>query len=164
MMSGGGGLAGTVPDYLRFAQCMANGGELDGARILSRKTVEWMATSQLGRMDGGGAQRDMAMMPPPSEGGYSEALAASGTGFGLGFSVDLRPDAFPYMTSEGAFGWGGAASTVFWVDPTEELVCVFATQLRFRDDFKLPLAALLHNLVYGCVVDGGAGGGGRSRV
>jgi len=147
--SAGGGLVGTCGDYLRFAQCMLNGGELDGVRILGRKTVEMMTQNQLGRDPRSGLSRDVAMM---SAAGYSEA--SSDSGFGLGFSVVLRPEEATHLTSAGAFSWGGAASTMFWCDPEEDLVVVFATQLRFRDDFELPLNALLHNLVYSCLTDG----------
>ena len=151
--SGGGGLVGTCADYLRFAQCMLDGGKLDQTRILGRKTVQTMVRNQLGRNPRSGLHRDVSMMTPGS--GYSEASADSG--FGLGFSVVVRDEAATHLTSTGTFSWGGAGSTMFWCDPEEDMVVVFATQLRFRDDFELPLNALLHNLVYSCLADGKVG-------
>eukprot|EP00039_Didymoeca_costata_P024692 m.11165 g.11165 ORF g.11165 m.11165 type:complete len:486 (+) comp4385_c0_seq1:214-1671(+) len=151
-LSGGGGLVGTCSDYMRFCACMINGGELDGVRILSRKTVQYMTVNHLGRE--GGEDLDMRMKQKglPME-GYSEA-GDPGTGFGLGFSVTIRPDLCPYMQSKGTFSWGGAASTLFFIDPVEDVAVVFASQFRFRDDLKMPLRATVSNLVYGCIVDG----------
>ena len=88
----------------------------------------------------------------PGMEGYTEARGP-GVGFGLGFSVDSRPELMAFMTSKGTFGWSGAASTVFWVDKVEQLTVVFASQFRFRDDFAMPLVAMLHNLVYACLAD-----------
>lgn len=151
--SGGGGLAGTVQDYHRFAQCMLNGGELDGARILSRKTVQSMVSNHIGRTPHGEPVDMRAKSVGLPLDSYTE-MGEAGAGFGLGCAVVLRSDLGNYTASEGSFSWGGAASTLFWCDPQEDLVVVFATQFRFRDDFKLPLRALLSNLIYGAIVDG----------
>lgn len=155
--SGGGGLAGTVGDYHRFAQCMLNGGELDGARILSRKSVQTMVSNQIGRTPHGEPVDMRAKSIDLPLDSYTE-VGEAGTGFGLGCAVVLRDDLGNYMTSEGSFSWGGAGSTLFWCDPVEDLVVCFATQFRFRDDFKMPLRALLSNLIYGAIVDGDARG------
>lgn len=126
--SGGAGLLSTATDYARFLQMMLNGGELDGRRVLSRKTVELMTTSHLG---------DIA---------YN-----AGQGFGLGFYVveDLGARGSP--GSVGEFGWGGAYHTTYWVDPREELVVVHLTQL-------VPAGAVddqakVRALVYQAIVD-----------
>ena len=126
--SGGAGLLSTATDYSRFLQMMLNGGELDGRRILSRKTVELMTTSHLGDVS------------------YN-----AGQGFGLGFYVveDLGARGSP--GSAGEFGWGGAYHTTYWVDPREELVVVHMTQLvpaGTVDD-----QAKVRALVYQAIVD-----------
>jgi CubicO group peptidase (beta-lactamase class C family) len=128
VFSGGAGLLSTATDYARFLQMLLNGGELDGERILSRKTVELMTTSHLG---------DVA---------YN-----AGQGFGLGFYVveDLGARGSP--GSVGEFGWGGAYHTTYWVDPREELVVVHMTQLvpaGTVDD-----QAKVRALVYQAIVD-----------
>jgi CubicO group peptidase (beta-lactamase class C family)/uncharacterized damage-inducible protein DinB len=103
--SGGAGLLSTAADYARFLQMLLNGGELGGARILSPKTVELMTTSHIGE------------------------LGENGSGFGLGFSVvdDLGARGTPGTVGE--FGWGGAYHSTYWVDPDEELVVVYMTQV-----------------------------------
>eukprot|EP00941_MAST-03F_sp_MAST-3F-sp1_P005232 g5232.t1 len=94
-LSGGGGLVSTVADYMRFCNCLFNGGHLDNFQLISRKTIEKMTTNQLGLLDNG-LPKDMEMMMPDLDSGYSEARM-SGTGFGLGFSVTLRPEVIPYL-------------------------------------------------------------------
>lgn len=142
MESGGGGLLSTTADYFRFAQCMANGGTHRRARILSRKTVEWCTSNHL--------PVGQCIMGLPE-------ITGPGTGFGLGFRV-MGPDSTLAgdMASPGSFEWGGAASTVFWVDPKEELVVVFMTQVLGLNRQRLPLRALLANIVSGAIVDEGA--------
>ncbi|MDP2259421.1 MAG: serine hydrolase domain-containing protein [Caulobacter sp.] len=117
--SGGGGLTSTMADYMRFARMLLNGGELDGARLLSPKTLQLMTTNHL---PGG---KDLTQM---SKSLFSEATYA-GVGFGLGFGVTVDPAATMIPGSKGDFFWGGAASTFFWVDPVEDLAVVFMTQL-----------------------------------
>ena len=119
LFSGGGGLAGTIGDYARFCQMLLNGGELDGARILSRKTVEYMRQNHLPD------NADMAAMGQPV---WSET-SYDGIGFGLGFAVVIDPVKAQVVTSKGEHHWGGAASTFFWLDPEEDLYVVFFTQL-----------------------------------
>ncbi len=117
--SGGGGMVGTLDDYAQFCQMLLNRGELDGVRLLGRKTVEYMRTNQL--PDNG----DMAAMGQPV---WSET-SYEGIGFGLGFAVVLDPVRASIVASVGEHHWGGAASTFFWLDPQEDLYVVFLTQL-----------------------------------
>ena len=118
-LSGGGGLISTTPDYFRFCGMMLNRGELDGERLLGRKTVETMTSNHL---PGGG---DLTSMGQPV---FSETRF-DGVGFGLGFSVMLDPIRAQVLGSPGEYAWGGAASTGFWIDPLEELIVIFMTQL-----------------------------------
>ncbi|MGD9803719.1 MAG: serine hydrolase domain-containing protein [Hyphomicrobiaceae bacterium] len=115
--SGGGGLVSTAADYARFCQFMLNKGELDGVRLLGRKTVELMTTNHL--------KGDMADMGTPR---FSETTY-EGIGFGLGFSVMIDPAKAQILGTPGEYAWGGAASTAFWIDPKEDLFVVFLTQL-----------------------------------
>jgi len=120
--SGSGGLVSTASDYLRFQLMLLNGGELDGARILGRKTVELMASNHTGKL------------PIASRG--------PGFGFGLGVSVLVDLGASGQLGSEGMFGWGGAYNTITFVDPKEDMVGIMMSQLRpnahlnIRRDFQ----------------------------
>jgi len=140
-LSGGGGLVSTGPDYLRFARMLAGGGELDGQRVLGRKTVELMGTNHL---PGGGQLRDFAL---PN--GYGE-VGFDGMGFGLTVAVGLGPAATQSIGSAGDFLWGGAASTAFWIDPTEELAVVFMTQLLPSGTFNF--RGQLRSIIYPALV------------
>lgn len=121
--SGAGGLVSTAADYVRFHQMMLNGGELDGARILGRKTVELMTANHTG---------DLPVW-----------LSGPGYGFGLGYSVvkDVGQAAIP--SSVGQYGWGGAFCTYFWVDPQEEMIGIMMTQvipythINIRQEFQV---------------------------
>ncbi|MFL2855348.1 MAG: serine hydrolase domain-containing protein [Pseudohongiellaceae bacterium] len=126
------GLVSTAEDYWRFAQAMLNGGELDGERIIGRKTVEYMAQNHL---------------TPQQHESFSPAL-----GFGLGFATIEIPAGVSYTTSKGNFYWAGAAATNFWIDPTEDIVVVAMTQhMGVRGTGAL--RGELHSLVYGALVD-----------
>jgi CubicO group peptidase (beta-lactamase class C family) len=116
--SGGGGLVSTTPDYLRFLEMLRRGGELDGQRILGRNTIRFMASNHL---PGGGSLGSLAM------GAFSEAPFA-GVGFGLGFAVTLNPVEVQQMGSPGEYYWGGAAATIFWIDPVEDMIVIFMVQ------------------------------------
>jgi CubicO group peptidase (beta-lactamase class C family) len=140
LFNGGGGLVGTLPDYLRFVAMLAGGGELDGARVLGRKTVELIGTNHLPN-DG-----EMSEMALPT--GYGE-VGFSGNGFGLTVAVSKGPQATGAVGSAGSFMWGGAASTTFWVDPAEQLGVVFMTQLMPSGTFDFP--SQLRSLVYGAL-------------
>jgi len=129
----GGGLVSTMQDYFTFAQMMLNGGEINGVRILGRKTVEYMSSNHL----------PQNLVP------YNQG--ASGEGFGLAMSVTVDPGMSGFMSSKGNFGWGGMASTYFRVDPEEKIVLISMAQFvpigfhRYHDDFR--------NLVYQALVD-----------
>jgi CubicO group peptidase (beta-lactamase class C family) len=135
-VSGGGGLVSTAHDYLRFCRMLLGRGELDGGRILGRKTLELMTANHLP----GGA--DIASL---AAGMFAET-PYEGVGFGLGFSVQLEPARSGVIGTPGEFAWGGAASTVFWIDPAEELVVIFLTQLMPSRtfDFRGQLKALVY--------------------
>lgn len=126
MLSGGGGLVSTAADYLRFCRMMLNEGTLEGTRILGRKTVELMTMNHLPDGDD---------LSERALGRFSETPYA-GTGFGLGFSVMLDPAKGQISGTPGEFAWGGAASTAFWIDPYEELILIFMTQLMPSNTFN----------------------------
>jgi CubicO group peptidase (beta-lactamase class C family) len=140
-LSGAGGLVSTTRDYVAFCQMLANGGQLDGRRVLGRKTLELMTVNHF---PGGATLQDMAV------GGFGEANF-EGVGFGLGFAIGLGPAATTMAGSAGDFYWGGAASTAFWVDPTEDLFVVFMTQLF--PSAAYPFRAQLRALVYQAIDD-----------
>ena len=140
-LSGGGGLVSTAHDYLRFCEMLRRGGKLDDARILSRKTVELMTRNHLP------GDRDLTQM---AQGTFSET-PYEGVGFGLGFSVNLGPARTGAAGSAGEFAWGGAASTAFWIDPAEELVVIFLTQLLPSRAFDF--RAQLRSIIYGSFED-----------
>lgn len=127
--SGGAGLVSTAHDYARFLQMLLNGGELDGTRLLGPKTVELMTQNHL-----------------------PEGVAfRSGEGFGLGFSVVLDAGLRGVPGSAGEYGWGGAYHSTYWVDPAEELVVVYMTQLLPAGD--IDDSGKLRALVYQAIVD-----------
>ena len=123
------GLWSTAGDYARFAQMLLNKGELDGTRILGKKTVELMAQNHL----------------PPAIGAQSP-----GVGYGLGVSVVLDTAAAGNLASPGAFGWTGAATTRFIVDPEEEVVAVLMTQ---KWPYDARLLGEFETLVYQTIAD-----------
>ena len=128
--SGGGGLQSTAPDYLRFCQMVLNGGELDGVRLLGRKTVELITMDHISN-DWQPNQR-------------------TGSGFGLGFAVVTDVADTHTLGSLGTCGWGGMASTTFWIDPVEALIGVFMTQLVGADS---PFHAQFRVLTYQAITD-----------
>jgi CubicO group peptidase (beta-lactamase class C family) len=128
-------------DYARFCQMLLGGGELDGARLLGRKTVEYMRRNHLPD------NRDMAAMGQPV---WSET-SYDGIGFGLGFAVVLDPVTAQVLTSAGEHHWGGAASTFFWLDPEEALFTVLLTQLMPSSTY--PIRRELRTRVYQSLVD-----------
>ena len=136
LVSGGGGLVSTALDYHRFNTMLLNGGELDGARILGRKTLDLMTQNHLP------GKSDLAAM---SKSLFSEASNA-GTGFGLGFAItdDVAKTMVP--GSKGEFYWGGMFSTAFFVDPVERLSMVFMTQLSPSSFY--PIRRELKTMIY----------------
>ena len=137
--SGGGGLVSTAHDYLRFCRMLLAGGTLDGARILGPKTIELMSANHLPNGD------DLTRW---ARGTFSET-AYEGYGFGLGFSVNLGPGPTSTAGSAGEIAWGGAASTLFWVDPAEDLAVILMTQLMPSGTFDL--RGQLKALVYAAI-------------
>jgi CubicO group peptidase (beta-lactamase class C family) len=130
--SGGGGLVGTALDYARFLQMTLNGGTLDGVRLLSRKTIEYMTSDHLGPIPGVGD------------------MTGPGYGFGLGYAVRLEPGISAWQGSEGNYFWGGLAGTRFFVDPSEDLFAILMIQAPGqREHYSTQLA----NLVYGTFDD-----------
>jgi CubicO group peptidase (beta-lactamase class C family) len=139
-LSGGGGLVGTIGDYHCFTEFLRRGGELDGVRLLSDRTLRYMTRNHL---PGG---TDLASYGRPL---FAETRY-DGMGFGLGFSVLVDPVSNATLATAGEFAWGGAASTVFWVDPVEDLSVIFLTQLLPSSTY--PLRQQLRQLVYAALV------------
>jgi CubicO group peptidase (beta-lactamase class C family) len=138
--SGGGGLTGTTVDYLKFCEMLRRGGELDGERILGPRTIEMMHKNHLA---GGRDLTDLAIAS------FSET-ANKGVGFGLGFAMTLDQVTTGCL-GEGDYYWGGAASTIFWVDPKEDLCVVFMTQLMPSGAFNF--RGQLKSIIYSSIVD-----------
>jgi CubicO group peptidase (beta-lactamase class C family) len=136
MLSGGGGLFSTLSDYYNFASMLLNKGELNGTRVIGRKTLEYMTMNHL--PDG----KDLTEM---SESAFSETPYA-GVGFGLGFSVMTDPAKSQTLSDVGEFGWGGMASTVFFINPKEDMLVIFLTQLVPSSTYQVRRE--LRSLVY----------------
>jgi CubicO group peptidase (beta-lactamase class C family) len=134
MHSGGGGLVGTLDDYMRFAEMLRRGGTCDGGRLLSPKTLDFMMRNHL--------PGDIASMGPQS---FAEQ-PMEGMGFGLGGAVVLDPGRARSAGSVGDFSWGGMASTFFWIDRQEDMSVVFFTQLSPSSSYpsRSELKALVH--------------------
>jgi CubicO group peptidase (beta-lactamase class C family) len=131
MESGGGGLVSTTMDYARFAQMLLNGGELDGTRIIGRKTLELMASDHL---------------DPSVE--IKGTLTQPGHSFGLGFGVRTQEGVAPFAGSVGQFFWSGMGGTFFWIDPKEDLFAIFMSQAPGQRVFT---RTLVRNLVYAAI-------------
>jgi CubicO group peptidase (beta-lactamase class C family) len=134
LFMGGGGLASTAPDYLRLCQMLLNGGELDGARLLSPETVRQMTTNAI---------------PPgvPFTGVVGQFVGPKvGTGWGLGFAVSTNPEASNLPGAIGSFTWSGVWGTYFWIDPVEKLIGVLMIQVP--PDVAGPPRAALRRLAY----------------
>jgi CubicO group peptidase (beta-lactamase class C family) len=141
VLSGGGGLVSTAQDYHRFATMLLQGGAIGDARVVSPSTIGLMTRNHLpGGVDIEALARDS----------FSE-VAMAGVGFGLGFSTVIDQVRNKMPVSEGTYSWGGAASTTFWVDPQEDLTCVFFTQLLPSSTY--PIRRELQRLVYQAVID-----------
>jgi CubicO group peptidase (beta-lactamase class C family) len=140
-ISGGGGLCSTTSDYLTFCRTLLNGGELGGVRLIGPKTLQLMTSNHLpGGLDLPGLSRSL----------FSEATY-NGIGFGLGFSVTMEPAKTLIPGSPGEYSWGGAATTSFWIDPAEELIAIFMTQVLPSSAY--PLRRELRTMVYAAVTD-----------
>jgi CubicO group peptidase (beta-lactamase class C family) len=141
--SGGGGLVSTAQDYMRFCRMMLGGGLLDGARILSPKTVDLFSLNFLPD------DQEVAAMSPP--GAFSES-SYDGVGFSIGCGVNIDVARTRLPGTPGEFFWGGAASTAFWIDPLEDLAVVFMTQVM-GSDARLTLRRDLRTLVYSAMTE-----------
>jgi CubicO group peptidase (beta-lactamase class C family) len=130
--SGGGGLVSTAGDYLRFCRMLLNKGELDGVRLLGRKTVELMTTNAMPN----------GVQPFPED-------ASSSFGLGVSVLLDLRQSKL--LGSSGTFGWGGAANTNFWIDPKEEIIGIL--MLQYMPSETYPVVADFRTLAYQALVD-----------
>ena len=130
---GGGGLMSTVHDYARFLQCLCNGGELDGQRLLSPHTLAWMTADHLGNAI---AHTDNPLLPP-------------GHGFGLGVAVRTAAGLAPVPGSVGTWHWSGIGGTHFFVDPAQELFAIFMAQAPNQRVFY---RSMMRGLVYGALV------------
>lgn len=140
--SGGGGMVSTMADYARLCQFWLNGGELDGVRLLSRKSVELMASDHL--------PPHTAMGPDMAYFGSQLPTPEMGQGFGLGFAVRTTPGHNPLPGSVGDFSWSGIYGTYFWIDPKEELFAVLMMQSMAM---RVPYRVLMRNLVYQALAD-----------
>ncbi len=138
--SGGGGLTGTMADYMRFCEMLRRRGELDGHRIIGPRTLDLM---RMNHLPGG---KDLAALDVDLVTPYGNV----GVGFGLGFASTIDQVATGALT-RGDFYWGGAASTVFWVDAIEDLWVIFMTQLMPSESFDF--RGQLRSLVYSAIVD-----------
>ena len=136
MESGGGGLFSTMSDYHNFCSMILHQGEFNGKRLIGRKTLELMAVNHLPD------NQDLTEM---SESAFSETPYA-GVGFGLGFSVMLDPAKSQSVSDIGEFGWGGAASTVFMINPKEDMFIIFLTQLLPSSTYQVRRE--LRSLIY----------------
>jgi CubicO group peptidase (beta-lactamase class C family) len=142
--SGGGGLCGTAGDYMAFCRMLLAGGILNGTRFVSPKTVALMTMNHLPE------NREIVDMLPAnnlfSEAGYA------GTGFGLGFAVNMNVAKTALPGTPGDYFWGGAASTFFWIDPKEDMAVVFMTQTLFAP-CRIRLRRVLRTLVYAAMTE-----------
>ena len=132
MFRGVGGLNSTAADYIRFAQMIANGGALDGVRLLGRMTVDNMITNHIGA-------------------GKPVYIRGGGYGFGLGFGVLTNPAASLDALSPGSYTWGGAFGTLYWADPVEDLIGILLIQIRPYNHINI--RPMFSNVVTQAVVD-----------
>jgi CubicO group peptidase (beta-lactamase class C family) len=131
LLLGGAGLVSTMDDYTRFVMMLLNDGQLDNVRILGRKTVELMRSNHLGDLNRGSLNE--------------------GFGFGLTFEVNLGPGKAPTVGSEGEYDWGGAAGTIFWIDPKEHMLGVFLIQILPSEN--VTAAGQFKRMAYQALVD-----------
>ena len=146
-LSGGGGMVSTAADYARLCQMFLNGGQLDGVRLVSRKTVELMTSDHLPP----GTQFGAATLPVF---GPLSPTPEMGQGFGLGFAVRTEPGRNPLHGSVGDYFWSGAWGTYFWVDPKEKLIAILMMQMPLSQrPLILHYRYLMRELVYQAIAD-----------
>jgi CubicO group peptidase (beta-lactamase class C family) len=143
--SGGGGLVGTAADYLRFCRMLLGKGSLDGVQLLSPKTVALMTANHL--PDG----KEIAELSPSTD-AFNES-GYRGIGFGLGVAITLNPARVGIPGTVGEFTWGGMASTTFFIDPIEEMIVIFMTQVITDTARRVKLRRTLRTLVYGAMTE-----------
>jgi CubicO group peptidase (beta-lactamase class C family) len=143
-ISGGGGLCSTSKDYLTFCRALLNGGELSGTRLIGPKTLKLMTANHL---PGG---KDLTEL---SKSMFSEATYA-GIGFGLGFSVTMNPMSTMIPGTAGEYAWGGLATTSFWIDPVEDLIAIFMTQVIPSSAYAVRRE--LRTMIYSAITDSNA--------
>ncbi|WP_394780784.1 serine hydrolase domain-containing protein [Undibacterium sp.] len=134
-LSGGGGLVSTAADYLRFARMLLNNGKLDGVRIVSRKTIEFMSSDHLGQLPL--ARTGLSYLPGP------------GYGFGLGFAVRVTAGSALTPGSVGDYNWSGLGGTYFWIDPQQDMVAIWLMQ---APEQRAHYRQLYRNLVYAALL------------
>ena len=139
-LSGGGGLVSTMADYFRFGEMLRRGGELDGARLIGPRTLALMTQNHL---VGGASLAELALDS------FSETTPV-GIGFGLGFAMTVD-GVRAGSPSQGDYFWGGAASTIFWVDPVRDMTVIFLTQLLPSSTFNF--RGQIKNIVYSAMED-----------
>jgi CubicO group peptidase (beta-lactamase class C family) len=127
--SGGGGLTGTMDDYLRFTTALANGGALNGKRILGKQTLAFMAADHTGTRPG----------------------RPAGLGFGLGFEVRTTAGEAALPGSVGEYGWAGNAGTLFWIDPKNDLIAIYMVQVSDPD--RIALRNQFRSMVQAAIID-----------
>jgi len=131
-IAGAGGLHMTALDYWRFCQMLLNGGEFNGIRLLSPTTIKWMTANHIGDLK-------MSSFQPP------------GVRFGLGVGVVADQSSYPTSASVGTYYWGGALGTFFWIDPEEELIGIFMSQVRPNQHLNYRVKFM--TVVYSALVD-----------
>ncbi len=143
--SGGGGLVSTARDYARLCLMFLNGGTLDGVRLVSRKTVEHMASNHIppGYKSAYPVQTQIAWPSPSVE---------TGQGFGLGFAINCEPGLSPLPGSKGDYYWNGIYGTSFWIDPKEQLIAIIMIQTP-PITMVFPYQYRMRHFVYGAISD-----------
>ena len=135
-------MVSTISDYARLCQFWLNGGELEGVRLLSRKTVEWMTSDHL--------PPGTRMGPDMGYFGSQLPTPAMGLGFGLGFAVRTAAGCNPLPGSVGDYSWSGIYGTFFWVDPAEDL---FAILMMQSPEMRIPYRLVMRDMVYQAIAD-----------
>ena len=144
-LSGGGGIVSTAPDYARFCLMFLNGGVLDGARLVSRKTVEHMTSNHV-------PLGYKSAYPVQSQIGWPTPSLETGQGYGLGFGINCEPGLSPLPGSKGDYYWNGIYGTSFWIDPKEQLIAIMMNQTA-ANTLMLPYLYRMRQYVYGAISD-----------
>jgi CubicO group peptidase (beta-lactamase class C family) len=143
LVNGASGLAGTAHDYARFCLMLLNGGTLDGARLVSRKTIEHMTSNHI-------PPGYKYARPIPVQLFWPSPSMETGQGFGLGFAINWQPERSPLPGSKGLYYWNGALGTHFWIDPKEHIISILMMQAGAQN---FPYTYRMRHLVYQAIVD-----------